>query len=76
LLKKYVIEKEISWEDFRPLFIKELRRQKKFFKLLTDYALKQNVTLLCWEEEPDYCHRSLVLAELKKAQPKLKTKLA
>ena len=45
--------------------------QAKFIKLLTEIALKQDVTILCWEETSEKCHRKLVAEECKKINPKL-----
>ncbi len=67
LLSKYVINKEISWEEFKPLFKKRvLAKQKRLLRLVKHLSYFSNVTLLCWEESEDKCHRSLVLEALEK----------
>ncbi len=75
LLNKYVVLHQISWNEFKPLFLAQLRRQKKLMKFLSQIVEKQNVTLLCWETESNQCHRSIVLEEVQKLYPKLQTNL-
>ena len=43
----------------------------KILKNLSLRALKENVTFLCIEEKPDFCHRRLLAEECKKYQPNL-----
>lgn len=69
LLKRYVIDKKIDWEEFGPLFLKQLGRKKSILALLADMARHRSITLLCWEETPDFCHRRLIAEEIKKMYP-------
>lgn len=72
LLRKYVIKKEIGWQEFKPKFLRFLKRNSRYIKFLVKLAQEQNVTLLCWEKSPKQCHRRLVAEECKKINPKLK----
>jgi uncharacterized protein YeaO (DUF488 family) len=49
--------------------------QKKFIKFLANIAMTNDVTILCWEETPDKCHRKLVAEACKKVQPELRVVL-
>ena len=72
LLQAYVINQEMSWDEFKPLFLKELAKTgEDFLSFLCDLATKQNVTLLCWEEKPDFCHRRLLAEKCQDLCPKL-----
>lgn len=63
---------KISWEQYEARFRREvLDKQKPVLKALTAMALDNVVTLLCWEETPEQCHRRLVAEECKKYDPAL-----
>lgn len=69
LLKEYVIDKKISWEEFCVKYTKTVVNKKTnqiYFELLSDLAKKQKITLLCGEKSPKYCHRSLIMNRLKR----------
>lgn len=71
LLKKYH-DKEISWKEYEVLFTKEvLDTQQKYLKIVSDIAKNNNITLLCWEEAPEMCHRRLIAQRIKKLYPDL-----
>ncbi len=72
LLRQYIIKKEISWKEFKPKFLRSLKRSRKYIKFLINLAEDQDVTLLCWEKSPKQCHRRLVAEECKKINYKLK----
>ncbi len=62
LLKKYVIDKKISWKEFVPLFQKRvIDKNKRLIRMLVYLSKYSNVTLLCWEKSASRCHRSLLL---------------
>lgn len=46
--------------------------QKKFIRFLANIAATNEVTILCWEEIPDKCHRKLVAEACKELDPNLK----
>ena len=65
--------KKIIWNQYVKRFTKEvLIEQKRFLTLLIDIALKDDVTILCWEKSPEKCHRRLIAEECKKINPELK----
>jgi uncharacterized protein YeaO (DUF488 family) len=75
LLKRYHDE-EISWEKFEALLTEEvLKTQTKFLEIVADLASKQDVTLLCWEETPEKCHRRLVAQWIVARHPEVKLTL-
>jgi uncharacterized protein YeaO (DUF488 family) len=63
----------ISWKEYEKRFKKEIGEAgvAKILKNLSLRALKENVTFLCIEEKPDFCHRRLLAEECKKYQPNL-----
>lgn len=76
LLKSYH-EKEISWEEYEHLFAAEVFfKQEKYMKIINDMALQNTITLLCWEEIPDNCHRRLIAEELQRNNTKLTVRIS
>ena len=45
--------------------------QKKFVRWLAHMSESQDITILCWEEIPDTCHRKLIADECKRLRPNL-----
>lgn len=76
LLKRYVIDKKIGWEEFRPLFLKQLGKKKSILALLADLSKHRLVTLLCWEVTPEFCHRRLIAEEIKKMYPRVDVEIS
>lgn len=64
-------KKGCGWTYFKEHFIKELETKKEHFDYITAKAKEGNVTLLCVEEDPSFCHRSLVAQEIKRRNPEL-----
>lgn len=65
-------QNKISWEGFIGRFTKEvLNKNIKYIKLLSYLAFKYDISILCWEETPEKCHRRLVAEQCKKKYPKL-----
>lgn len=63
--------KEISWPVFEKKLKKELLpKQKKYFEMIIGLSKKNNVTLLCWEDSPEKCHRNIIAQEIKKLSPR------
>lgn len=63
---------EVNWDQFVVRFTKEVpKRNKKFVELLADMASKRDVTILCWEETPEMCHRRLVAEACQEVNPRL-----
>jgi len=75
LLQQYVIDKTMSWNEFQPKFLKELKKNKKYLELIIELTQNHSVTLLCWENTADSCHRSLLARECKKINKNLEIKL-
>lgn len=70
LLNAYKYE-GLSWEDFKKKFNQQvIKKQRKMIELVAAMAEKNEVTLLCWEKEPDHCHRSLIENECRKLMSK------
>lgn len=67
LLKKYVIDKKITWEKFSEEFDKSVIKQNKsLISMLTYISKKKTITLLCAEKSVSRCHRALILKACKK----------
>lgn len=66
LLKKYIIQKKITWEDFSQLYTREALSKnlgKRIIKALIFMAHSSRITLLCGENSAKYCHRTLIIQE-------------
>ena len=65
LLELYVINKKISWKEFKKKYQKQiLVKEKKLIKILNILLLNNSITLLCGEQSPNHCHRILIGKEL------------
>jgi uncharacterized protein (DUF488 family) len=62
-------DKEISWEKFKPEYLK-LLRERQIEKQISLKNLHQSC-LLCSEHTPDQCHRSLLADYLKAIHPEI-----
>ncbi|HJX05753.1 MAG TPA: DUF488 domain-containing protein [Candidatus Nanoarchaeia archaeon] len=70
LLRDY--HKGLPWEDYVSRFTQEvLTQQADRIKWLAQEALKNDITLLCYEKTPENCHRRLVALACKMYQPSL-----
>lgn len=75
LLKKYVIDKTMSWNTFSQLYTRQvLQKQKQLINTLIYLSKRFRVTLLCQEKSATRCHRSLLLTECKRLISKNCTK--
>lgn len=67
LMKKYVIDKKITWKKFSTEFEKSVIKQNRsLISMLIYISKKKTVTLLCAEKSADRCHRGLILKACKK----------
>ena len=66
------VKQGMNWEGFKPEFEKYLLTQQTPLDFVGNTAYKQNVTLLCIEDTPDRCHRSLVADAIKRKYSDLK----
>lgn len=70
LLKDY--KAGLSWEGYVERFTKEtLVPQAEKIKGLAKRALTEDITLLCYEDSPDFCHRRLDAYACKMYEPDL-----
>ncbi|MCL4354024.1 DUF488 family protein [Patescibacteria group bacterium] len=75
LLSDYHMQK-VSWEEYEKRFKEEvLDNNQKYLELVLDISKKHKVTLLCWEETPEKCHRRMVAEKLKEIDPQIKIAL-
>jgi uncharacterized protein YeaO (DUF488 family) len=71
LLNGY-IAKEVSWSQYEERYFSEvLQKQPEALETIIFLAKEHTVTLLCWEESPEKCHRRLLAEHLKKLEPTL-----
>lgn len=69
LVDSYTKNKSISWEEFVPQFLLELDKNIFYLRFLVEMAKDTPVTLLCYEEQGDNCHRTLLLKRIKELFP-------
>lgn len=69
LLKEYIIDKKITWDEFSKKFTQERlskQKTKKLIETLVFLTQSTKITLLCGENSAKYCHRSLIIKECEK----------
>ncbi len=69
LLKRYVIQKKITWKKFSQLYTREVlskKQVKEIIKALVFMSQSSRMTLLCGENSAKRCHRSLIIRECMK----------
>ncbi len=59
LLQKYQ-EENLSWEEFKEEFLKETKDKEKYYSLIEHLLTFSDVSILCWEETSEACHRKIV----------------
>lgn len=57
----------LSFAEFTPQFETMLADRSEDVEALLQLARSQPVALMCWEEDPARCHRSLVVAAVSRA---------
>lgn len=70
----FIKRKIIDWEEFEARYLEYLRKDPEAIKKLDELislAEESTITLLCVEESPDYCHRSLLAKECQRRNPAL-----
>ena len=66
-------KRRIKWDEYVSRFTNyNLSRSPWDVRNIARRAMVQNVTLLCYEESPDYCHRRIVALACKMYRPNLK----
>lgn len=69
-------EGKTSWLEYEERFENEvLRPNQEYIKIVCELAKKRDITLLCWEDTPDQCHRRLVVEACQKVDPELEVRL-
>ena len=66
--------KEIDWNIFEKEYLKQIRSRVEIvsrIKFFAGLALKYDITFLCVEEKPKFCHRRLLAEECKRIEQKL-----
>ncbi len=62
----------ISWAEFELAYLQHIRGPVSLtIEALAVEALTKDITLLCAEETPEYCHRRLLAEECKIYEPSL-----
>ncbi len=57
-------ENKINWDEYEREYLLEMYNNpdvEKILKFIIEAAKFTDITLLCWEETPDQCHRRLLL---------------
>ncbi len=63
---------KVDWDGFCVQFQKEVIKDKKeYLQVVIDLAKLHDITLICWEETPERCHRRLIAEECKKINTSL-----
>jgi len=65
----------ITWDEYREDYLDTLRA--RWPRGLNDEmaALRDDLTLCCWEHEPQHCHRSILADVIQKCRPDLTVQL-
>lgn len=68
-------EEKVNWEQFSDRYGKEVfKKQEIYLKLISNLIKDETITLLCWEEKGENCHRLLLSEKLKEMNRKLEIK--
>lgn len=67
----------LGWDEFTERYIEQLSKdkRKRIIEKLASRALSQDITIMCIEETPEYCHRRLLAEECKRIEPDLKIEI-
>ena len=58
--------KRIDWKEYEKRYFEEISDNKELIEKLAKLAKEKVITLLCWELDDKYCHRKLLIDEIKK----------
>jgi len=72
LIRDYYKQK-FSWDLYKEKYLNFLKQKKISIKIkgLAKRTLRQNITLLCIEEDAEHCHRKLLAEECQRYEPSL-----
>jgi uncharacterized protein YeaO (DUF488 family) len=63
----------VNWNEYCRVFNQEvLIGENIYIQILIEMCKTRSITLLCWEEKPEKCHRRLVAEECMRLDPSLK----
>lgn len=67
----------LPWNEYEKRFKEEIKKEQpsKILKDIASKALKEDITLLCIEESPEFCHRRLLAEECRECEPNLEIKI-
>ena len=63
----------LSWKEFEVQYLSFLQQKEvqKLVQKLIQLVKSQDITLLCVEDTPEYCHRRLLAEEIQRLEPDL-----
>lgn len=62
----------IDWDEFAHQFEQEvILGMREYLKVLVDISKHRTVTILCWEDTPEKCHRRLIAQACQQLDPEL-----
>jgi uncharacterized protein YeaO (DUF488 family) len=66
-------KRNLLWTDFEQRYLEEIRSAPKnsIVKFISEMGLIEDITLLCIEDQADFCHRRLLAEECQRHQPAL-----
>jgi uncharacterized protein YeaO (DUF488 family) len=66
--------RNLQWQDFRTRFLEQIQLPEptEYLRRLAELSLRINVTLLCIEETPEYCHRGIISDECLRIEPRVR----
>jgi uncharacterized protein YeaO (DUF488 family) len=68
--------KEINWSEYKSEYLRYLNENiKEEVVDLISLSMKMDITLLCIEESPEFCHRKLLLEFAHKLAEEIKIDL-
>lgn len=73
LVRDYYLRK-LDWNEYSKKYLSFLRQEQVSSKVkeLAKEALEKDITLLCIEEIPNFCHRRILAEECQRYEPTLK----
>ena len=58
--------KRIDWNEYERIYLEEICDKRGFIWEIAKSSRERVITLLCWELDDKYCHRILLIDEIKK----------
>ena len=57
--------KKILWQEYEKRYLEEIKDKSSLLQKIKDLSEKGDVTLLCCEKEDEFCHRRLLINNIK-----------